>query len=62
MSGASSAAASGAVFGIVVILLMQQFALISLSTLTWGIIYVAIGLIAGAVLGGLVGRRLTHRQ
>jgi hypothetical protein len=61
VSGASSAASSGAVFGAVVIFLLQQLGILSLSDLLWGIIYLAIGVIAGGILGGLIGRRLTER-
>ena len=62
MSGATSAAGSGAVLGAVVVFLLQQFGYLSLSSLTWGILYLVVGLLVGGILGGLAGRWLTRHQ
>lgn len=62
MSGASSAASSGAVFGAVVVFLLQQFGYLSLSSLTGGIVYLLAGLIVGGIFGGIVGWALTRHR
>jgi ABC-type thiamin/hydroxymethylpyrimidine transport system permease subunit len=62
VSGATSAGGSGAVFGVVVVFLLQQLGYISLSGLEWGIIYLLIGLIVGGILGGLIGWALTRHH
>ncbi|MFY9716504.1 MAG: hypothetical protein WAK40_01010 [Thermoplasmata archaeon] len=62
MSGASSAAGSGAVLGAVVVFLLQQFGWVSLSGLEWGAIYLVIGLLVGGILGGLIGWALTRNH
>lgn len=62
MSGASSAGGSGAVFGAVVIFLLQQFGYLSLSDLVGGIVYLLIGIIVGAILGGLAGWAITRKR
>jgi len=62
VSGATSGAGSGAVFGAVVVFLLQQFGYLSLSSLTGGILYLVVGLLVGGILGGLAGRWLTRHQ
>jgi len=62
MSGTTSAAGSGAVLGAVVVFLVQQLGYVSLSSFTTGLIYVVIGLLAGGILGGLIGRALTRNR
>jgi len=62
VSGTTSAAGSGAVLGAVVIFLLQQLGYMSLSTLDWGAVYLIIGLLAGGILGGLIGWVLTRHH
>jgi hypothetical protein len=62
VSGASSAAGSGAVLGAVVVFLVQQLGWLSLSSLLTGAIYLVIGLVVGGILGGLAGWALTRNQ
>lgn len=62
MSGGSSGAGSGVVLGAVVVFLLQQLGYVSLSDLTLGVLYLAIGIIVGGVLGGLIGMALTRRR
>ena len=61
MSAASSAASSGAVLGIVLVFLLQQFGVLALSGIVTSILYFAIGAIVGGVLFG-VGARAAGRR
>jgi len=62
MSGATSAAGSGAVLGAVVVFLVQQLGYVSLSSLFTGVLYLVVALVVGGLLGGIVGRALTRHQ
>lgn len=52
MSEASSAATSGVVLGIVLVFLLQQFGVISLTSLFTSILYFAIAAVIGGVMFG----------
>lgn len=52
MSEASSAATSGVVLGIVLVFLLQQFGVISLTSLFTSILYFAIAAVIGGVVFG----------
>jgi hypothetical protein len=56
MSHASSAASSGAVLGIVLVFLAQQFGQIALSSLFLSVLYLAVGAIVGGVLFGVAAK------
>ncbi len=56
MRAAGSTAGSGAILGGVVVLLFQQFGLLSLSELWPGGLWVLLGVLAGGLGFGLVGR------
>ena len=66
MSAASYAAESGAVAGIVFVLLAQQLGYLALEDLLTGIVYLVIAGVVGGVLFGLLGwwlgRRYLQRQ
>ncbi|HTZ61411.1 MAG TPA: hypothetical protein VMC82_02040 [Thermoplasmata archaeon] len=55
MSATGSGAGCGVVLGIVLVLLAQQFGLLSLSSLISGIEYLAIAAIIGGVFGAAIG-------
>lgn len=61
MSATTHGAGCGAVLGIVVPLLLQQFGFTSLSQLTPTLEWLVGGLIVGLVLGALVGNLLGRR-
>jgi tetrahydromethanopterin S-methyltransferase subunit C len=61
MSALSSGAGSGLVFGLVAVLLAQQFGYVDLSHLTHAIEYLVVGAIVGAVLGAIIGWGLGRR-
>ncbi len=61
MSATTHGIASGIVFGIVAVVLGQQFGYYSLSDLTSAILYLVIGVVVGAVIFGLVGMALGRR-
>ncbi len=61
MSATSRGVASGIVFGIVAVLLGQQFGLLSLSDLGTSLEYLIIGIVIGAVIFGVIGRLLGRR-
>ena len=56
MSHASSAASSGAVLGIVLVFLTQQFGWLPLSTLFLSALFLAIGAIVGGVVFGVAAK------
>ncbi|MGD0250567.1 MAG: hypothetical protein ABSB97_06760 [Thermoplasmata archaeon] len=58
MSATTHGIAAGIVFGIVVVLLGQQFGYLSLSQLTPAILYFVIAIVVGAVVFGLIGMAL----
>lgn len=66
MSAATHGAGCGAVLGLVVPLLVQQFGFISLSqldaTLEWLVGGLVVGLVLGAVIGYGLGRRFRARH
>jgi membrane protein YqaA with SNARE-associated domain len=62
MSSAGSAGASGAVLGIVLVLLAQQFGFLSLSVLGTSIVYLVVAGVVGGVLGALLGWWLGRRN
>jgi len=62
VSGATSAAGSGAVLGAVVVFLIQQLGYLSLSGLVTGVVYLAVALVVGGLLGGIIRRALTRHQ
>jgi hypothetical protein len=61
MSAASRAASSGAVLGIVLVFLMQQFGLLALTGIVASVLYFAVAAILGGVVFGVAawaaGRR-----
>jgi membrane protein YqaA with SNARE-associated domain len=61
MSAGSHGAGCGVVLGIVLVLLAQQFAFISLSVLGTAIEDLVLGAILGGILGGLLGWSLGRR-
>lgn len=61
MSATGSGAGCGVVLGIVLVLLAQQFGILSLSALATGIEYLVIGAIVGGVLGAVIGWGLGKR-
>lgn len=56
MTVAESTAASGAILGAAVVILFQQFGFLSLSDLWPGILWLLLGVLAGGIGFGLVGR------
>lgn len=66
MSAATHGAGCGAVLGIVLALLLQQFGFISLSdlipTVEWLVGGLIVGLALGAVIGMALGRRFRARH
>ena len=61
MSATTHGVASGIVFGIVAVVLGQQFGFYSLSDLGTAIVYLVIGIVIGAVVFGLIGMALGRR-
>jgi hypothetical protein len=61
VSATGSAAASGVVLGIVLVLLAQQFGLLGLSDLVHAIEYLVIGAVVGGVVFALIGWALGRR-
>ncbi|MGA8543416.1 MAG: hypothetical protein WB947_07780, partial [Thermoplasmata archaeon] len=61
VSATSSGATAGAVLGIVIVLLAQQFAYLDLNPLGTAILYIVIGAIIGGVLCGVIGWALGRR-
>lgn len=61
MSATSRGVASGIVFGIVAVVLGQQFGLFSLSDLGTALEYLIIGIVIGAVIFGVIGLLLGRR-
>ena len=61
MSATTHGIASGIVFGIVTVLLGQQFGLYGLSDLASAVEYLVIGIVIGAVVFGLIGMALGRR-
>lgn len=62
MSAASEGAGAGVVLGIVVVLLGQQFGLLSLSDLEGALVALVVGAVAGALLFGAIGWALGRRR
>jgi hypothetical protein len=56
MSAASSAASSGAVLGIVLVFLLQQFGELSLSGILVSVLYFAVAAIVGGVIFGVAAK------
>jgi hypothetical protein len=56
MSYPASAASSGAVLGIVLVFLVQQFGLLSLSSLLTSVLFLAVGAIVGGVVFGVAAK------
>ncbi len=61
MSATSHGVAAGVVFGIVCVLLGQQFGYLSLSDLTDSILYFVVAIVIGAVVFGVIGMALGRR-
>lgn len=61
MSAASSAASSGAVLGIVLVFLLQQFGVLVLSAIVLSVLYFAIAAIVGGVIFGVAARAAGRR-
>lgn len=61
MSATSHGVAAGVVFGIVAVVLGQQFGFYSLSDLLTAIEYLIIGIVIAAVVFGLIGMALGRR-
>jgi membrane protein YqaA with SNARE-associated domain len=61
MSAGSHGAGCGVVLGIVLVLLAQQFAFLSLSVLSTALEDLVIGAVLGGILGGLIGWALGRR-
>ena len=62
MAGGASGAASGAVLGLALILLIQQFGYLDFSsTLLNGLVYILVFVIAFGVIFGVVGKVLRGR-
>ena len=57
MSAASSAAGSGAVLGIVLVFLAQQFGLIALSSIVTSLIYFVVAAVVLGLAFGLAAKR-----
>jgi tetrahydromethanopterin S-methyltransferase subunit C len=66
VSATTHGLASGIVFGLVAVLLGQQFGYYSLSDLATAITYLVIGMVVGgaifAVIGWALGRRYLHKH
>jgi uncharacterized membrane protein len=60
MNIAATLASSGAVLGLVVVILLQQLGLLSLSQLLPAVILVLVAMAVGAVLLGVVGWYADH--
>lgn len=58
MSPGGQAAVSGIVLGVVLVLLLQQFGPLSLSSLSMGLLALIIGGVIGGLAGGAIGARL----
>ena len=61
MSATTHGVAAGIVFGIVSVILGQQFGVYGLSDLVTAILYLIIGIVIGAVVFGLIGMALGRR-
>ena len=61
MSATTHGIASGIVFGIVAVLLGQQFGLYSLSDLSDALLFLVVGIVISAVIFGLIGMTLGRR-
>ncbi|MGI0053581.1 MAG: hypothetical protein ACREC5_06005 [Thermoplasmata archaeon] len=61
MSSTSQGAGSGAVLGVVLVLLAQQLGFLGLSALVPALEYLLAGALLGGVLGGLLGWELARR-
>jgi len=61
VSAASSAASSGAVLGIVIVFLVQQFGWVPLTSIVTSVIYFAVAAIVGGVVFGLAARAARRR-
>jgi hypothetical protein len=61
MSATGSGAGSGAVLGIVLVLLGQQFAVLNLSSLVPGIEDILVGAVIGGLVGAGIGYALGRR-
>ncbi len=56
MSAASNAASSGAVLGLVIVFLLQQFGRLALSDVLSSLLYLALGAIVGGLVFGLAAK------
>ena len=61
MTAVSTAASSGAVLGIVLVFLAQQFGVLALTSLLWSIVYFVIAAIVGGVIFGVPARSVGRR-
>ena len=61
MSATSQAAGSGAVLGIVLVFLLQQFGVLALSDLVLSLVFFVVAAVVGGVLCGLAARRAGRR-
>jgi hypothetical protein len=61
VSAASSAASSGAVLGIVLVFLAQQFGYLALTGIVASVIYFAVAAIVGGVVFGVAARAAGRR-
>jgi ABC-type Fe3+ transport system permease subunit len=61
MSATSQAAGSGAVIGIALVFLLQQFGVLALSDLVTSVVLVVVAAVVGGVICGLGARRAGRR-
>jgi len=61
VSATSQAAGSGAVLGIVLVFLLQQFGVLALSDLVLSLVFFVVAAVVGGVLCGLAARRAGRR-
>ena len=62
MSAPSSAAASGAILGIVLVFLAQQFGMLALTSILTSVLYFAVAAIVGGILFGVPARSAARRK
>ena len=61
MAGGGSGAASGAILGIVAVILLQQFGYLDLSNAITGLVILIITILVLAIIFGILGRALKGR-
>jgi hypothetical protein len=61
VSATSHGAGCGAVLGIAIVLLLQQFDYLDLTVLASALLYLVIAIVVGGVVGGVVGWALGKR-